>query len=242
MSTTTQDTGSEGLVDQAKAELADAASTAQDKAVELKEQGRSKLSDTLDQRTTEVGGQALPGRRRCCARVSSQLAQADTGGQQVAHLTQLAADQVEHLGAYLERASGDQLLRDAEDFARRRPWMVAGIGLVAGLAASRFLKASSERRYGASGSTGAGNGHSYSTASRAGGERVRAPDARGRRLGRVTTMGTVNRSASRELRDKPIGEVASDLTRDLSLLVRQEIALARAEMTEKGKTPLPRSG
>jgi hypothetical protein len=34
-----------------------------------------------------------------------------------------------------------------EDFARRRPWLVAGIGFAVGLAASRFLKASSERRY-----------------------------------------------------------------------------------------------
>jgi hypothetical protein len=39
-------------------------------------------------------------------------------------------------------------LRDVEEFARRRPWLVAGIGVVAGLAGSRFLKASSERRYG----------------------------------------------------------------------------------------------
>lgn len=178
MSTTTQDTGTEGLVDQAKAGVEGAASTAQDKAIELKEQGRSKLSDTLDQRTTDVGGQALQA-ATVLRKSSSQLAQADTGGQQVAHLTQLAADQVEHLGAYLERASGDQLLRDAEDFARRRPWMVAGIGLVAGLAASRFLKASSERRYGASGSTGASNGHSYSTASRAGGGAYEPPTRAG---------------------------------------------------------------
>jgi len=45
-----------------------------------------------------------------------------------------------------------------------------------------------------------------------------------------------------ELRDKPIGEVASDLTRDISLLVRQEIALARAEITEKGKAAAPGLG
>ena len=167
MSTTTQDTATEGLADQAKSGLEDAASTAQDKAVELKQQGRSKLRDTLDQRTTDVGGQALQA-ATVLRQSGSQLAQADSGGQQVAHLTQLAADQVEHLGTYLERASGEQLLRDAEDFARRRPWMVAGIGLVAGLAASRFLKASSERRYVAAGSNAASNGHSYSTAPGAG--------------------------------------------------------------------------
>ena len=36
------------------------------------------------------------------------------------------------------------------------------------------------------------------------------------------------------MRDRPIGEVASDLMRDMSLLVRQELELAKAEMTQKG--------
>ena len=178
MSTTTQDTGTEGLVDQAKAGLEDAASTAQDKAVELKQQGRSKLSDTLDQRTTDVGGQALQA-ATVLRQSSAQLAQTDTGGQQVAHITQLAADRVEHLGSYLQGASGDQLMRDAEDFARRRPWMVAGIGLAAGLAASRFLKASSERRYGASASRATSDGQqSYSTTPRSGGTSAYEPPTR----------------------------------------------------------------
>ena len=39
--------------------------------------------------------------------------------------------------------------------------------------------------------------------------------------------------------ERPLGEVASDLTSDLSLLVRQEIELAKAEMTEKGRTAAP---
>jgi hypothetical protein len=38
-----------------------------------------------------------------------------------------------------------------------------------------------------------------------------------------------------ELRERPLGEVAKDLTSDLSLLVRQEIELAKAEMTQKGR-------
>ena len=69
MSTTTQDAGTEGLVDQAKSQLGDVASDVQDKAVELKDQGRGKLGETLDRRTTEVGDR--PGRRpRCCARAA----------------------------------------------------------------------------------------------------------------------------------------------------------------------------
>ena len=61
MSTTTQDTGTEGIVDQAKSELGDVASNVQEKAVELKEQGRGKLGETLDRRTTEAGGSGAPG-------------------------------------------------------------------------------------------------------------------------------------------------------------------------------------
>jgi VIT1/CCC1 family predicted Fe2+/Mn2+ transporter len=45
-----------------------------------------------------------------------------------------------------------------------------------------------------------------------------------------------------ELRERPIGEVAKELTSDLSLLVRQEIELAKAEMTEKGRTAAPGLG
>ncbi|MBV9536609.1 MAG: phage holin family protein [Solirubrobacterales bacterium] len=37
------------------------------------------------------------------------------------------------------------------------------------------------------------------------------------------------------LREKPMGELFKELSSDLSMLVRQELQLARAEMTEKGK-------
>jgi hypothetical protein len=54
-------------------------------------------------------------------------------------------------------------------------------------------------------------------------------------------MATTNDNAN-ELRERPLGEVAKDLTSDLSLLVRQEIELAKAEMTEKGRTAAPGLG
>jgi len=44
------------------------------------------------------------------------------------------------------------------------------------------------------------------------------------------------------LRERPIGEVARDLTRDLSLLVRQEVELAKTEMAQKGRTAAPGLG
>src|SRR4029453_15002108 len=39
-----------------------------------------------------------------------------------------------------------------------------------------------------------------------------------------------------QLRDRPLGEVAKNLTSDVSLLVRQEIELAKAEMGKKART------
>jgi hypothetical protein len=45
-----------------------------------------------------------------------------------------------------------------------------------------------------------------------------------------------------ELRERPLGEVAQDLTRDLSLLVRQEVELAKAEMAKKGRVAAPGLG
>jgi len=38
-----------------------------------------------------------------------------------------------------------------------------------------------------------------------------------------------------DLRDRPIGELMSELARETSTLVRQELELAKVEMTEKGK-------
>jgi hypothetical protein len=57
----------------------------------------------------------------------------------------------------------------------------------------------------------------------------------------VTTVESRNETEN-ELRDRPMGEVAGDLTRDLSLLVRQELDLAKAEMSEKGRTAAPGLG
>ena len=145
MSSTASETGREGLVGQIASQTEDAAAKAQETAVELKEQGRKKLSETVDERTTEVGGQAR--HLGQALRSGGEQLREQGDGQHLIGVMEGAADRIERLGGYLQQASGDEILRDVEDFARRRPWMVAGIGLAAGLAASRFLKASSERRY-----------------------------------------------------------------------------------------------
>ena len=45
-----------------------------------------------------------------------------------------------------------------------------------------------------------------------------------------------------ELREQPLGEIARDLTRDVTLLVRQEVELAKAEMAQKGRIAAPGLG
>jgi hypothetical protein len=57
------------------------------------------------------------------------------------------SEQAERLSGYLKESDADRLLRDAEHFARRQPWALAAGAFVVGLLGSRFIKASSSRRY-----------------------------------------------------------------------------------------------
>ena len=148
-STSTPSREDQGVVEQASTKVQDVASTAQEKAGALTSKGRSRLSEQLDQRTTDAGSQARSVAQ--ALRSSTDRLQED-GNTQAVTVANRAADQIERVGSYLEQRSGDDMLRDVENFARRRPWMIAGASLLVGIAASRFLKASSEKRY--SGYTG----------------------------------------------------------------------------------------
>jgi ElaB/YqjD/DUF883 family membrane-anchored ribosome-binding protein len=150
MTSIQRETGQEpGLTEKASASVQDAASTAQEKVGELKERGQLRLADQLDERSTRVGSQART--MAHAIRQSSEQLRND-GNDLPAQMAEQAAARIDRLGSYLEDKGGSDMLRDVEEFARRRPWFVAGIGLVAGLAASRFMKAPSERRYQPSGS------------------------------------------------------------------------------------------
>jgi len=135
----------EGLAGQATAKMEEAASAAQDKASELREQGSARLRDQFDQRSTQAGSQ-VRSLAKALRRSGNELG--NEGNRNASQLTIRAADGIERVGSYLEEKSGDELMRDIEAFARRRPWMLAGIGMAAGVAAARFMKSSSEQRYG----------------------------------------------------------------------------------------------
>jgi ElaB/YqjD/DUF883 family membrane-anchored ribosome-binding protein len=135
---------------------------AQEKAKEVAGEAKSRLSDQVDQRSTQAGQQLSS----AADDVRSVADQFRTQGKDTpARYAEQAAEKAQTVGQRLQDASGDELLSDVEDFARKNPWAVAAGGLVLGLAASRMLKASSTQRYRSSMQNGGtSNGQSRSLA------------------------------------------------------------------------------
>ena len=130
--------------EQVKDQVRDKAQVAQDKAGGALGQARSRLRDQVDQRSTQAGDQ-IHSTAQDVRNVAEQLRNQDKDSP--ARVAEQVADRAESFGTYLRDADGERLLRDVEDFARRQPMLVAAAGLALGFAASRFLKASSSRRY-----------------------------------------------------------------------------------------------
>lgn len=111
---------------------------------EAREKTANALRTQVDERSTQAGeqirsfGQAL-------RRTGEQLR--EEGNSTPAGLAEQVASRAERAGTYLQQTDGSRLLTDLEEFGRRRPWVVAAGGLVAGLLASRLMKASSQTRY-----------------------------------------------------------------------------------------------
>jgi hypothetical protein len=139
---TTEQVGSTS--DQVKDQVRDKAQVAQDKARGALGQARGRFSDQVDQRSTQAG-ERIAGTASDVRSIAEELR--SQGKDAPANLAEQVAGQADRVGDYLKGASGDRILRDVEDFARRQPMLVAAGALALGFAASRFLKASSGRRY-----------------------------------------------------------------------------------------------
>ncbi len=121
----------------------DTAQQGVEKAKEAAGKARGVVAQQLDERST-VAGERVSGLAQAAQRVAGELR--GEGDQETAKLAEAAADRAERLSGYLRDSDGDRFLRDIEGFARRRPMVAATAGFLVGLAASRFLKASAERR------------------------------------------------------------------------------------------------
>jgi len=137
---TERGSGADGAKEQAKQQ----AEEVKEQARQAGGQAKDKLREQLDQRSTQAGervGSAAQDVRSVAGELRQQ------GKEQPAKLAEQAADRIERVGGYLEESDADRILRDIEDFGRRKPWALVLGGLALGFAASRFLKASSSQRY-----------------------------------------------------------------------------------------------
>jgi hypothetical protein len=117
---------------------------AQEKAEEVTTQATGKLREQLDQRSTQAGDQIV--QQATDLRAVGQSLR-EQGKEGPANAAEKVAEYAEKAGGYLREKDSDSLLSDVEDFGRRQPWAVGAGALAIGFAASRFLKASSTRRY-----------------------------------------------------------------------------------------------
>jgi gas vesicle protein len=167
-----------GAADQAKEKASQAAGQAKEQAQQVAGQAKGRVREQIDQRSTQAGQQ-----------VRTQASDIRTVGQQLreqgkegpAKVADQAAERIERVGNYLERADADTILDDIERFARSKPWAVVLGGVTAGFLAARGIKASSADRYQAggasarrqipaSGRTTPGNGLGYAGGAYGGGD------------------------------------------------------------------------
>lgn len=136
---------SEGsAAEQTQEKAREVAGQAQEKAGEAARKAQDAVRQQIDERSTQAG-ERVGGTAEDLRSVGEELRKQGKGGP--AKLADQAAEQAEKVGSYLREKDPDELLHDLEDFGRRRPWAALAGGLVVGVAAARFLKASSRDRY-----------------------------------------------------------------------------------------------
>lgn len=117
---------------------------ASEKVREAADSTQEKLREQVDQRSS-AAGEKVTGTAHDLRSVGEELRR--QGKDTPARMADRAAEQSERLGSYLKESDADKILGDVEDFGRRQPLAVLAGGVVLGVAAARFLKASSRGRY-----------------------------------------------------------------------------------------------
>ena len=115
-----------------------------EKTQEVRGKAGGMVREQVNQRSTQAGEQ-ISSVGQAMRKTGEQLR--SDGNEPQANIAEQAAERIERLGDYLKEADADMLLGDIEAFGRRRPWVLALAGATLGLAAARFLKASSSQRY-----------------------------------------------------------------------------------------------
>jgi hypothetical protein len=170
-----QETGqAQQVADQAREKVGEATDQAKETAHNVASQAQNRIREQVDQRSTEVG-ERVGNTAQDIRSVGEELH--NQGKEGPAKVADQAADRIERAGSYLRDSDSDRILNDIEDFGRQRPWAVLAGAVVVGVAAARFLKASSRRRYSGRQRTDLlqGGGHQLSAPQTPARETVNAP-------------------------------------------------------------------
>ena len=110
---------------------------------ELATQVQEQTKDEVAKRKSQTASQ-LDNVAQAFRQTGQQLRHKDQ--QTLASYTEKMAEQVERMTSYLDEKNVDQIIADAERFARRQPELFIGSAFTLGLLAARFIKSSGQRR------------------------------------------------------------------------------------------------
>lgn len=136
----------ESVTEQVTATVKDTTRTVKGKANEVLNEAKPMVDEANRQAKSALSGQKdiavdqLSGLARVLRQSSDQLRQQDQGA--FASYSQQVADQIDNMSGYLRERDFEDLMYDAEDFARRQPELFIGGAFTLGLLAARFLKSS----------------------------------------------------------------------------------------------------
>jgi hypothetical protein len=111
------------------------------KANEIKQEASGMMYSQADKGSTQAG-EKLHATAEDLHSVSETLH--ERGRDSTADIVDQAASQAERLASYLRNSSGEAILRDAQDYARRQPLLTVIGGVALGFLAARFVRASGQ--------------------------------------------------------------------------------------------------
>ncbi len=135
--------GNESLTDQAKHTASNAADQAKDAVSNVADQAQSQVQSQIAAQK-EKAGNALDSVAQALRQTGDQLRSNDQG--MLGDYANKAAHQVNELADYVQSHDLNDLMYEAERFARRQPALFLGGAFALGVLASRFFKSSSEHQ------------------------------------------------------------------------------------------------
>ena len=131
------------MEEQNKSTVGQVAEQVQQKAKELTSEAQEQAKSAVETRK-EQAVEGLEGIAQAFRQTGQNLRTSEQGA--VADYSEQVANQIERLSSFLSERNVDQLLGDAESYARSHPELFLGGAFALGLLVGRFIKSSGERR------------------------------------------------------------------------------------------------